>query len=424
MLLDLALVTQTLLALIREHVANSPLAGKLNALSTTAQPPDKLTGNQTVAMYLYHLSEDPHYKNLPSPGLDSPPVRFTPMALALQYLLTASSQQQGSAGAELEQTMMGAAVKALRDYPIIDDTTEIGGIKILHADLQGKDNRLRVVLHPVPPQEAVQYWNAGSQSIRLAAYYQVSVILLEPPEVRSKSGRVLKYGVTTLLRGSPRLDTSRNRISFTIPGETAPRTVEARPAEAAVGQAIEFMGSDLAADQTTLLVKDDRFDDFVEVSGWGVATNGSVVFATVGAFIDVEPTLPGVYSAMAKVTTQRRMPDGAMRDFSAVSNATAFLVAPSITAVSPPNVNGEVDITGSVFQHPDLKATDIVLYIGSERLDPRVPPAALLPGQFEVLNATTVRFRFPVPEVVSGTQVPLRLMIRGAENAPLWVPVP
>ena len=177
------------------------------------------------------------------------------------------------------------------------------------------------------------------------------------------------------------------------------------------------MGSDLAADQTTLLVKDDRFDDFVEVSGWGVATNGSVVFATVGAFIDVEPTLPGVYSAMAEVNTQRRMPDGAMReDFSAVSNATAFLVAPSITAVSPPNVNGEVDITGSVFQHPDLKATDIVLYIGSERLDPRVPPAALLPGQFEVLNATTVRFRFPVPKVVSGTQVPLRLMIRGAEK--------
>ena len=68
--------------------------------------------------------------------------------------------------------------------------------------------------------------------------------------------------------------------------------------------------------------------------------------------------------------------------------------------------------------------TDIVLYIGSERLDPRVPPAALLPGQFEVLNATTVRFRFPVPKLVSGTQVPLRLMIRGAENAPLWVPVP
>jgi hypothetical protein len=48
----------------------------------------------------------------------------------------------------------------------------------------------------------------------------------------------------------------------------------------------------------------------------------------------------------------------------------------------------------------------------------------LTAGQFEVVNATTLHFKFPASGFVSGTKAMLRIIINGAENAPLWVQVP
>ena len=112
--------------------------------------PGELKGGNVIGLYLYHLSEDPQYKNLPSPGNDDPPIRYTPMGLNLSYQLTAHSDN----GILNEQYMMGLAVKALRDYPVIDDTTEIDTgttvEKIMQSDIRGYNNRLRIVLQPIP----------------------------------------------------------------------------------------------------------------------------------------------------------------------------------------------------------------------------------------------------------------------------------
>src|SRR5437016_4933419 len=104
MLLDIALVTQTLTSLIDKHVTSSP---------------------------------------------DEPPIRFTPMGINLYYLLTGHSDLVGNTGVETEQTMVGLAMKALHDYPVVDDTTAIGGVKVFPVALQGSDNRFRISLQPV-----------------------------------------------------------------------------------------------------------------------------------------------------------------------------------------------------------------------------------------------------------------------------------
>src|SRR5262249_9867439 len=86
-LLDISLVTRTLVSLIDKHVkASSAWSGA--TLRVVPQPPDKLVGQNTIGLYLYHVGEDAHYKNLPVVENNSLPLRFTPMGLNLYYQLT------------------------------------------------------------------------------------------------------------------------------------------------------------------------------------------------------------------------------------------------------------------------------------------------------------------------------------------------
>src|SRR5262245_39872075 len=157
MLLDISLVTQTLISLIEKHVNASPEKAKVSPLAVSALPPDKLTGigDHVLGLYLYYISEDAHYKNLPPPSDGLLPIRYTPMGLNLYYQLSAHSDLLGNVGAENEQTMIGLAMKALHDYPVIDDTTEIGGVRVFPMTLQGTDNRFRLVLQPLQYNEAM-----------------------------------------------------------------------------------------------------------------------------------------------------------------------------------------------------------------------------------------------------------------------------
>jgi hypothetical protein len=425
MLLDIALVTDTLMNLLRAQIATSPEAPKVSPLDVQALPPDRLTGDHTIGLYLYHITEDPHYKNLEPPGLDVPPVRFTPMGLNLYYQLTAHSDLLGSTGPENEQTMVGLAMKALRDFPMIDDSTQIGGVQIFPVALQGTTNRFRIVLQPVQPTEAVTYWTAGTLPLRLALYYQASVVLLEPEQSVSRVSRVLTYGVFSFVRGAPYLEGSSNTVQFTLPGAASATTVESQPAQVPVSGKFVLFGSDLLGDETTLLISSLKFKDGVEVgSEWGVVASDTQIFAVVGMTLGLGTVVPGMYSVIAKVIEQRVMPDKSVRNFSKTSNATPFVVVPRITAILPPDLSQRVLVQGGVFQDATGIAADAVeVFVGSTSLSLKAG-AAINPGEFEILDAANLRFRYPVAGVASGSTVPFRLIINGAESAPNWVTTP
>ncbi len=426
-LLDLSLVTQTLMSLLDKFIDSLPPGEKAKVApwDVSPLPPDKLTGDRTLGVYLYHVVEDSFFKNLPSPGQDFPPVQYSPMGLQLFYQMTAHSELAREVGPEVEQTLMGFGMKGLHDFPQVDRNTQIGGALVFPTDLQGTDNRFVIDLMPVLPDQAVNYWTTGSRPLRLAAYYKVSVVLLEPEKTRSVAGRVLVYGVYTFVRGSPRLDGSTSTVTFTLPGETTPRTLTAQPAEAPVGGRITFFGSDLFADLTTLLLKNARFRQPVEVGAdWGVEPTANQIIAVVQPKAGLSVILPGIYSAIAKVTTRRRMPDKTWRDFSQTSNETPFAVIPTIQLpIPPPDPQGVVTITGGVFKDPAITADAVQVFVGAHSLQSRgVPPLA--PGQFEVVDPTHLRFRYPVPDVNPGDTVPLRVLVNGAESAPNWVTAP
>ncbi|WP_449245358.1 DUF4255 domain-containing protein [Desulfobacca acetoxidans] len=419
-LLDLSLVTQTLIDLIRLHVTGSEAWNAANVLAVDPMPPDKLTGDNTLGFYLYHATEETTNKNTYIPGISDVPVRYNPLALNLFYLLTAHSDvENGSTGIYREQLMMGLAMKALHDYPLINDNTAVGGVVIMQPLLRGKDNAFRISLLPVKVEEAVSYWMAGSNPQRLAAYYHVAVIKLEPEETPLRPGRVLIYNIFTLPGDTPRVDATANVISFTLPGETDPRSLELRPAQVTYDQGFTVIGSAFTGNKVYLQIR--RLDwaaPLIVDAAWDVAVTSSRITATARATAAGRDILPGFYAASVRVERWSTMAHGT-RILETSSNETPFAIAPRIGAISPPDPQGNFTVNGSIFEHPDLAAENVHVFIGATRLTPG-NAANLQPGEFAVINPTTAAVRLPVG-LTPGEAVSFRLIINGAESAPQWV---
>ena len=77
-----------------------------------------------------------------------------------------------------------------------------------------KDNKFRfsISLLPITYNEAILFWTAGESPMKLSAYYELSVVFLEPAPPVSLPGRVLAYGVNVFTEGAPQIIGSQNFI--------------------------------------------------------------------------------------------------------------------------------------------------------------------------------------------------------------------
>ena len=62
--------------------------------TVSTQSPDKI-GNGMVGLYLYHIIEDPYFKNT-SVDVKTKPIQFTPMGLNLFFQVTAKGADRKS----------------------------------------------------------------------------------------------------------------------------------------------------------------------------------------------------------------------------------------------------------------------------------------------------------------------------------------
>jgi hypothetical protein len=93
---------------------------------------------------------------------------------------------------------------------------------------------------------------------------------------------------------------------------------------------------------------------------------------------------------------------------------------PAVTAFSA-IVGGVFTVTGGTFEHADLDPDAVRAYLGGTQLVPGTS-GSLQPGEFAVTAATTIEMRFPAG-AVPGSFVPVRIVVNGAESAPMWIQV-
>jgi len=423
-LLDLSQVTRALITLIDRHVQASSAWSAANTLSVVPDPPDNLAGDNTIGLYLYHVTEDPYNKNALPVGNSKPPIRYTPMPLLLYYQLSAHSDLDSPTGSYREQLMLGAAVKAFHDYPIINDDTQIGGVNILPAVLQDNDNRIQIELRPVSADEAVSFWTAGSSPLRLACYYQVSVILLEPEELDASAGPVLQYNVYAFPQQSPYITSTVNTLDFTVPGESGPRKIELRPARVPISSVFQIEGSSFRGDETSLLLSFPDWSELQQIDSiaWALHVGGERITAQVQETLNGLDIVPGIYSVSVRVMKRRTSSDGVEREFESFSNASPFAITPRIDNISAPTAAGEFTVTGRLFQHASIAADTLRIFIGDTRLNEGTA-GSLNPSEFAVTSPTAIDVRLPAG-LVSGQALYFRLQINSADSSPNWVTVP
>ncbi len=426
-LIDIKYVTKTITKLLLKSFEESSAWGPsiMNTLSITSNSPHRLEDSKSnvVSFYLYHITENVQYKNLPIQALSNSPNKLAPMGLNLYYQLTATytGDQDDNAAALQEQSMMSIALKALHDYPEISDTTAVGGTTIMENPVLGENNRFKITLLPITHTEALNFWNAGDSAIRLSAYYEVSVVLLEPEPIQSRAARVLSYGVHTFTVGVPRLTTSFNIISFNEPISEQARSLKSKPAQVAIGEKVTFVGSDLIGDNIEVLLINPNWTEPLLLSG--AVVSGQTLEVTIPKEIVVGVTttkiIPGIYAVKLKV---ERLASNGVGKTIHVSNQSPFTITPQIKYPIPDaNVGGVYTVEGDIFHYDDGSDIPLEVYVGANKLT-KVSPAPNNDGEFSIISATSLQFK--APDDLDSGNIPFRLIINGAESPPRWIKIP
>ena len=455
---DLSEVTAALIRLVERNI-DFVLSPGLN-VNVVATPPDQVgtTVLNTISIYLYHVRETAEAQNRPGPGNDIPNVATAPMELDLFYVITAHHRTNAHFDAIMEQRLIGYALKTLHDIPIVSDRTMIAGQPIITGTQRGRGNRLNVELRKLEPDQSFAIWTTGErQFTRLAAYYQVGLVLLEPEPARRIPGTVLSVGAFVTPMGTVTLTGSRSDMSFALPaiaggGTQTLRAEPARPAVLVVPDAnaqFSILGDNVSTGiGRQLVLRNARWAQLSPpldrvvldpalnaANGWAVDVSADRIDVTVGAQLTFTPAgggpnqtitvFPGTYAARLDTVRAEQLVAGQLRAQSSTSNEIAFAITPRITghAVNAPAGTVRIDLDPAFPADiipplgPELEIQVMIDGDVYQRVTPG-PPAA---GQFFVQpNAVLVAATFNL--ATSGLHS-VRLSIEGADAQPYWIEI-
>jgi len=458
-------VTKALTDLLAQNITTNIDTSLAGVLKVTGSPPEKAEAANTLSLYLYHIAENPYYKNALGPGNDVPNVAKTPMALSLFYILTANHETETTFDAEEQQKLMGYALKTFHDFPVITKRTRFNGTPIL--DTEFDNDTIQILLRPVTPEEALSFWNSEEQrTARLSAYYEVRVIMLEPEPPRTMPGIVLNLGAFVFQLGSPQLEQSQSQVRFKIPERNGGniQELEATPAQVTLDTSatppdahnrLLLIGSNLTRGRSrSVFLKNSIWAELPAPDGpiretvvdlsqnpdWDLEFRTdriTVKLAPVLRHLKPDltpvdlPVLPGFYSAFVRTVVDEQIISNELKRISVSSNEVSFAVSPRIEGHDAPDIAGNIQINlGPEFDPLDANLADdaIQLVIDGE-VYTRPPPADRVDPpanvqEFFVTNTPSNLIRinphFPVT-VTQSEAHPVLLTVNGAASAPFWI---
>jgi Pvc16 N-terminal domain len=444
-------VTDAIARLIEETVSRL-----LNGITVNVSklPPEKAeeAGDTRLNVYLYHVAQDMDGGNdLVRGGPAGPvPVATRPLALKLYYVLTAHAMLDTVEDVSGQQTLMGWAMKALHDNPVIDAQLVVEGVQIFPSI---GDQELQVVLRPVTPEEAVSFWATDQvRTARLSAYYEVSTLLLPPEAPSTTPGVTSQVMLSVVPAGRPTLRATGSVVRFVLPAALggaglAPArspavvalkaTVDADTVVTAAGQGLgdgrdaavvlrgeSTSGLGLAGDAVVLRAADNP--------GWGiVVTDTEVRFsvrptaqASTPAGVQAVDVLPGSYTLAVRRSVETRSESGQSGSVDVESNRQPFAVAPYVVTVAL-DVNDHVVVT--VDATYDATATESVpqLSIGGDvyRLVGTFAGTPADAGSFLVLDDHSYEAVPLFDTTLLGRTYPVRVSVNGVDSQPFWLEV-
>lgn len=465
---DVTVVLQRLLAQYADHV-EGVAAPTFGARPESADELDEMDLERTYGVHLHHVEE-----TATSRRMSEAPVSLVPVGVRLRYVVTAHHRVNGQRAPLVEQKLIGYAVKAIHDHPVVLRTSQISGAASLlftGTELELGDVELEFALGRPDPEQAAAFWNGSSKVPRPAVFIEVAGTELAPERRRRMENIVLSVGRYYRQSGAPVLRGTESVVEVKLPTSAggAIHTLETSPARVArtslpaagdppavppsVSRLVLF-GEGLGGTERRLELvgpREDRFTlDLDPTPGerradsfWSVrSTDTAVELYVHDRIYDLE------------AGAERALPPGHYRarliarsgPVEVTSNQIGFSIAPAIRSVS--HVAGRrwrVELDSDGFARPPPPAAgqtaDLAIELGIggvaipdwyvvSPLGPggRPDPAADQSAYDREAAALVVMSAAndALDGLAGGTpaEVPIRLLVDGAESPPFWVEGP
>jgi hypothetical protein len=459
-LLNLFKVTKTLSDLLKQNIIKNLDPSLALLLNVTATPPERIdTSTNTLNIFLYHVAEDPFYKNALGAGNDIPNVAKAPMALSLFYILTAHHEVESTFDPETQQKLMGYALKTFHDFPVVTKATRINGTSIMDPEFGSE--ALQIILRPVTPEEALSFWKSEDiHTVRLSAYYEVRVVMLKPELPKTVPGIVLNLGAFVFQLGTAHLTGTQSLVRFKIPVKNGGfvQEIEASPAQVTLDTSVSppaahnrlaLLGTNLTSGKARSVILKNAI--WAELKSPPASVAETVIDLTVnpawsidfqtdritmnmaptlrhinpdGTTLDL-PVLPGTYTALVRTVIDEQVISNELKRITQSSNEVGFTVAARIEGHDLPAVDGTILIhVGPEFDllDPNFPVDAIQVAVAGEvyRKSTVLP---LNDKEFLVSNSpNAIRIKPDFPVVVTQPETfAFGLTVNGAVSAPFWI---
>jgi hypothetical protein len=436
------------------------------AISISTLPPERTQGGvNQLSLYCYHVSPDPSNRYRPRQASGPRPIATSPLTLILNYIVTAHTLVETEFNALAEQRLLGYAMKAFHDFPVIDDSTRIAGQFVLPDAIRGQNNSLSIAQLRLTAGESLNYWaNENQITVKPSCYYEVAAVELEPEPPDRLPGIVIQVGGFVFPKNMPTISASSSQVAFDRPislggGDGVMTASPARigPVSALPPHAnvMRLTGHALATGSARRLHISHPFwtRQFpggrvaLDLSlngglGWALSVADEEVTVTLGNDLRASPPeggasvdlslYPGSYLAAWEI--ERRVErDGLNEALSERSNTAPFMVYPRITSSLRDNGTGQVTLSfgGSWLLNRGRPAPtdpalapelDIGLSVDGRAyaLVSGVAPSG--PGTF-VIDDHTLTYAPSPPADTTGEHA-VRVVVDGADSQPFWIVVP
>lgn len=139
--------------------------------------------NNQVTVYLFHLEEDGQGGMQGYRPISRDMEQMNPTELTASFLITAHSKAPNQMKEADQYRMVGAAIQAIKDMPIMDE-------RYLDGSLAESSARLHLIVERPNFDQMMKIWNNNSNPYKLSIVVKVSGISIDSKRTR-RIGRVM-----------------------------------------------------------------------------------------------------------------------------------------------------------------------------------------------------------------------------------------
>jgi hypothetical protein len=162
-------VTETLFGILQAGITNSA-DPQLQGVSIDLRSPKEMreaNGVTGVSLWLYRITRDPDFLNLPPERISPNQYRRAALPLHLYYLVTPLVTKP-----EDRQTLIGRVLQLFNDNATLSGAT-------LADSLAGSQEAFRVTLETLTLEELTRVWHSLAEPYDLSVSYEVQVVSID-----------------------------------------------------------------------------------------------------------------------------------------------------------------------------------------------------------------------------------------------------